>query len=77
MEDLEERVLNSLQFRISAYFRYVDDVFMIVPKDKITSLNSFNEQHDRFKFTIEYEENHCLNFLNLLVINKDNTIILD
>jgi len=77
MEDLEERVLNSLQFRISAYFRYVDDVFMIAPKDKITSLNSFNEQHDRLKFTIEYEENHCLKFLDLLVINKDNTIILD
>jgi len=44
MEDLEERVLNFLQFRVSAYFRYVDDVFMIASKDKVTQiLNSFNE----------------------------------
>ena len=50
MEDLEEWVLNSLQFRVSAYFRYVDDVFMIAPKNKVTQIlnNSFNEQHDRF-----------------------------
>ena len=30
---------------------------MIVPKDKVTQIfNSFNDQHDRFKFTTEYEE---------------------
>ena len=30
---------------------------MIALKDKVTQIfNSFNEQHDRFKFTIEYEE---------------------
>ena len=35
-------------------------------KDKVIQiLNSFNEQHDRLKFIIEYEEDHCLNFLNL------------
>ena len=50
---------------------------MTASKDKIIQiLNSFNEQHDRLKFTIEYEEDHCLNFLDLSVINKD-TIILN
>jgi len=78
MEDLEEKVFKFFTIRVSAYFRYVDDVFMITSKDKVTQiLNSFNEQHDRLKFIIEYEENHCLNFLDLSVINKDNTIILD
>jgi len=57
MDDLKEKVLNSLQFWVSAYFRYIDDVFMIALKDKVTQIfNSFNEQHDRFKFTVEYEE---------------------
>ena len=47
-------------------------------KDKVIQiLNSFNEQHDRLKFTIEYEKDYCLNFLDLSVINKDNIIILD
>ena len=56
---------------------YIDDIFMIIPKDKVIQiLNLFNEQHDRLKFTIEYEEDHCLNFLDLSV-NKDITIILD
>ncbi|KAG5313537.1 MOS1T transposase, partial [Pseudoatta argentina] len=56
----------------------IDDVFMIASKDKVSLiLNSFNDQHDRLKFTIEYEEVHCLNFLDLTVINKDNTIILN
>ena len=51
---------------------------MIASKNRITQiLYSLNEQHDRLKFTIEYEEDHCLNFLDLSVINKDNTIILD
>jgi len=37
---------------------------MTASKDKIIQiLNSFNEQHDRLKFTIEYEEDHCLYFL--------------
>jgi len=57
---------------------YIDDIFMIIPKDKVIQiLNLFNEQHDRLKFIIEYEEDHCLNFLNLSVINKGNIIILD
>ena len=51
---------------------------MITSKDKVCLiLNSFNDQHDKLKFTIEYEEDQCLNFLDLLVINKDNIIILN
>ncbi len=53
MEDLEERVLNSLQFRISAYFRYVNDVFMIASKDNfnyVTQILNLFIIHDRLKF---------------------------
>jgi len=50
---------------------------MITSKDKVCLiLNSFNDQHDKLKFT-EYEKDQCLNFLDLLVINKDNIIILN
>ena len=56
----------NVKFFSGFYILYIDDIFMIVPKDKVIQiLNSFNEQHDRLKFIIEYEEDHCLNFLNL------------
>ncbi|XP_018361330.1 PREDICTED: uncharacterized protein LOC108760048, partial [Trachymyrmex cornetzi] len=59
MEDLEEKALCFINPRLSAYFRYVDDVFLIASKDTVPQiLKMFNEQHDRLKFTIEYEENH-------------------
>jgi len=37
----------------------------------------FNNYHDRLKFTIEYENNHCLNFLDLSLSVIDNKIYID
>jgi len=64
---------------ISVYCRYVDDIFMIAPIDIVPHIiDTFNSQHDRIKFTVEFEkENHCLNFLDTSIINKNNKIIID
>ncbi|XP_018361286.1 PREDICTED: uncharacterized protein LOC108760014 [Trachymyrmex cornetzi] len=78
MEDLEVRALKLLQLEDLIYFRYVDDSFMIASKDKISKIvKVFNEQHMRLKFTVEREVNHELCFLDLLIVNKDNKIVID
>jgi len=35
MEDLETQSLQKLDFEIHTYYRYVDDLFMIIPKTKL------------------------------------------
>jgi len=78
MQDLEEDVLNSLDFNIMTYYRYVDDIFLIAPQDKIDIIfERFNNQHDRIKFTIENERNRSLSFLDLLITIKNSHIMID
>ena len=39
LKDLEEVVLiKKLSFNIQAYYRYVDDTFLIIPKNKIKEI---------------------------------------
>jgi len=50
---------------------------MTAPRDKIDLIfKTFNDYHDRLKFTIEYEENRSLSFLDLHLIS-DNLIHID
>ena len=52
MQDLEQNVINSLDFYIHTYYRYVDDDFLIIAKDKIDYvLERFNAYQPRLKFT--------------------------
>ena len=76
MQDLEAVIFDRLDFDIPVYFRYVDDTFLLIPKDKVLdTLTKFNSYHNRLQFTYEIENNNCLNFLNVLVIrNSDNSI---
>jgi len=56
MEDLETCCLRSLGFEVSAFYRYVDDIFAIVPKNSLDIiLTTFNSYHSRLKFTYETE----------------------
>jgi len=65
MQDLEVHILNSLNSSLSIY-RYVDDILLAAHENDIKHIfNKFNNYHDRLKFTIEYEKNHCLSFLDL------------
>ena len=76
LQDLEEVVLNKLSFKIYAYYRYVDDAFLIIPKNMIKEiLENFNSYHSRLKFTHEIEFENTLSFINLLMIKKEDGII--
>jgi len=73
MEDLETQCLSNLDFAVNTFYRYVDDILLIIPKTKLSSvLLSFNSYHPRLKFTCEVECNNTLNFLNTSVIRTDD-----
>ena len=76
LQNLEEVVLNKLSVKIYAYYRYVDDTFLIIPKNMIKeTLENFNSYHSRLKFTYELEFENTLSFLNLLIVKKEDGII--
>jgi hypothetical protein len=76
MDDLEVHCLESLNFKISTFLRYVDDIFAIIPRSKINEvLNAFNNYHPRLKFTFEIENNNVINFLDTTVIRNDERLI--
>jgi len=69
MDDLEINCLTKLDFKIHNYYRYIDDIFLIIPRNKVDSiLKIFNEYHPRLKFTHKLENNNFLRFLNTSVI---------
>lgn len=77
MQDLETEALKNLDFSLHFYFRYVD-VIMAVSTNKInTVLQSFNSFHKRLKFTVELENNGCLNFLDTTIIREKNFLVYD
>jgi len=50
----------------------------MAPEDDINDIfKKFNDYHNRLKFTIEYESNHCLSFLDLLLKVEKKEIIID
>ena len=76
LQDLEEEVIKKLSFNIQAYYRYVDDTFLIIPKNKIIGiLKIFNSYHSRLNSTYESEFDDSLSFLNLLMIKNDDGTI--
>jgi len=78
MRDLETSCLNSVNCHLTFYYRYVDDIVMAVSSDNIDlTFKTFNNYHDRIKFTIEYKESRSLSFLDLLLTIKDDTLFID
>lgn len=55
------------------YFRYVDDTFLLVNDEQEANnlLRTF-EDNSVLKFTIEYENNHTLPFLDVNVHRSNN-----
>jgi len=77
-QDLESVCLKRIVYKLTFYYRYVNDIVMAPPSDKTGLIfNTFNNYHDRIKFTIEHEESRFLRFLDLLLIIPDNTIHID
>jgi len=77
MQDLEEASLNKINLKLPVYYRYIDDIMAALSNSISQLYHIFNNYHDRLKFTIEYENNHCLNFLDLSLSVIDNKIYID
>ena len=72
----EEKWLMNSRFCPSLWFRYVDDTFtMFDSKDNANEFLSFlNSRHDSIKFTLEFEEDNKIPFLDILLKRcLDNT----
>lgn len=69
MNKLLEKVISDLDFELKLLIKYVDDIFAVVPKDRIQHvldrLNNFMPTH--LKFTYEIEANNKLPFLDMLL----------
>ena len=65
----EEKWLMKSRFCPSLWFRYVDDTFtMFDSKNNANEFLSFlNSRHDSIKFTIEFEEDNKIPFLDILL----------
>jgi len=78
MQDVELEAMKQLDFTFPFYYRYVDDILLLTPSDKVdTILNTFNNIHDRLKFTVEYENNRSISFLDLNLSVKNNVLYID
>lgn len=75
MQDLEERVLNSIDCS-PTYYRYVNDIVLSLEQSHVI-LSKFNNYHDRLKFTIEHESNNMLSFLDLRLIKQNDRLVID
>ncbi|XP_011338800.2 uncharacterized protein LOC105280186 [Ooceraea biroi] len=78
LDNLETKCISSLDFELPVFYRYVDDVFTILPVDKVDHvLHVFNSNNERLKFTMELESNNRINFLDTTVIRDSQRLITD
>jgi len=78
LQDLEEKALEKINCNIPFYYRYIDDIVLAAPIDQIKKIvNTFNEFHNRLQFTVEYETNKGLNFMDLRLEVVNGEIALD
>ena len=79
LRNLENKFINIPlnPLKILFYYRFVDDIFVILPEDidENVVLNNFINFHKSLKFTLEKEKNGTLNFLDVS-ISKNNEELL-
>nr|CAI5855617.1 unnamed protein product [Callosobruchus analis] len=77
LDDLVNNVRVKINFNIPFIKRYVDDLLLALPEDKIDHvLAIFNSFNPNIQFTAERENNHSIPFLDMLVIRNPNTNVL-
>jgi len=70
-------VLGKLDFRLTFYFKYVDNILTTVPKTAIDSIvDKFNTHHPCLQFTLEIGGDR-INFLDATIIKNNNKLIFD
>ena len=79
MGDLEEKLLKDCDKKPLAWWRYIDDIFMLwqhVEKEREKFLEFLNCYHPTIKFTANYSRKE-VNFLDVSVRKKDNQLVTD
>ena len=76
METLETDEYVRIIGRDAKWYRYVDDVLVIVPQntDVDNKLRRLNEVNKDIQFTVENEENNELSFLDVLIHRKNEGV---
>jgi len=77
LQNLETKCLNKIGVQLIFYYRYVDDIILAAPSDKVDLIFKIFNYHDRLKFTLEREDNCSLSFLDLLLTISNNMIYVD
>lgn len=78
MEDLLDVSITKFNESPKILVKYVDDLFAVMPKDKINSfLNILNNYHKNIKFTCEIEESGSLPYLDLKLSVVHGRIMTD
>ncbi|XP_062533790.1 uncharacterized protein LOC134202820 [Armigeres subalbatus] len=73
MEDLLDVAKQRLSFTIPILKKYVDDLFLVLPKTEVqNTLDVFNEYDQHIQFTVELEKNGSLPFLDTIVIHRED-----
>ncbi|XP_055527126.1 uncharacterized protein LOC129719751 [Wyeomyia smithii] len=73
MENLLDSVLRILDFKPPFIWKYVDDLLMSIPPDKIQQvMDIFNNHNPHIQFTYELEIDKRIPFLDMLLIRTDD-----
>lgn len=71
LDSVIDAAVEGLLFDLPIIRKYVDDLFLAIPQDKLdVVLDEFNKHHQRLQFTLEQEVNNKLPFLDMLLIRK-------
>jgi hypothetical protein len=76
MEHIIDSVMEETGHHIELLSLYVDDTFVIIDEDEVeNTLTLFNSFCPSMKFTIEYENNKQINFLDISIKRDDSGIL--
>ncbi|XP_062701697.1 uncharacterized protein LOC134285243 [Aedes albopictus] len=76
MEDILDQAVEAVPFPIPYLKKYVDDLFLALPGDKIEMVQEiFNSQDENLQFTVEREQNNRLPFLDMVMTRNQNQTI--
>lgn len=78
MQKIEEKLNRFSTNKPMIWLRYVDDIFCIftIPKGKIDEFYArINKWHTNLHFTVEFEKNRSIPFLDVLITHEEDKII--
>ena len=78
MEVIKELAVSTSSVPPKVWKRYVDDSFVIIKKDAVTSFhNTLNASDPKISFTIELENNGQIAFLDTLISRRNGIACMD